>query len=145
MTVLISHASDTVVKFIRNATVEVRNVTILPGDEGFIGNMKHVISRITFGKAFPGHLDSASPELEASSKSTDQRLEKIMAELNEQALQGDNRGRPSTSRFRQSPSQVRNHRDGLPTGTDFHFLLISEIQVIASHLKESKPHRYTFD
>ncbi|KAJ3455361.1 hypothetical protein MRS44_013961 [Fusarium solani] len=145
MTVLISHASDTVVKFIRNATVEVGNVTILPGDEGFIGNMKHVISKITFGKAFPGHLDSASPELEASSKSTDQRLDKIMAEPNEQALQGDNRGRPSTSRFRQSPSQVRNHRDGLPTGTDFHFLLISEIQVIASHLKESKPHRYTFD
>lgn len=145
MTVLISHASDTVVMFIRNGTVEVGNVTILPGDEGFIGNMKHVISKITFGKAFPGHLDSASPELEAFSKSTDQRLDKIMTEPNEQALQGDNRGHPSTSRVRQSSSQVRNHCDGLPTGTDFHFLLISEIQVIASHLKESKPHRYTFD
>ncbi|KAH7243821.1 hypothetical protein B0J15DRAFT_565141 [Fusarium solani] len=43
-------------------------------------------------------------------------------------------------------SELRcNQHDGLPTGTDFHFLLISEIKVIATHLKESKPHRYTFD
>ncbi|KAL6409998.1 hypothetical protein AUP68_06406 [Ilyonectria robusta] len=162
MTMVISHASDTVVKFIRNGTLRLGNVTILPGDEGFIGNMKHIISKITFGRAFPGHLGSASPELAVSSKSTDKRLDEIMTEPDGQTLQGDDRGGPSASvvdqRVSQSrrpqctraPSQrslsrLRNPHDELPTGTNFHFLLISEIQVIATHLKESKPHRYTFD
>ncbi|KAH7134538.1 hypothetical protein B0J13DRAFT_641017, partial [Dactylonectria estremocensis] len=152
MTMVISHASDTVVKFIRYSTLRLGNVTILPGDEGFIGNMKHIISKITFGRAFPGHLDSASPEL----------LELPELAPDGQTLQDDDRGGPSASvvdqRVSQSrrpqctraPSQrslsrLRNPHDELPTGTNFHFLLISEIQVIATHLKESKPHRYTFD
>ncbi|KAJ3455355.1 hypothetical protein MRS44_013955 [Fusarium solani] len=168
MTVLISHASNTVVKFIRDGTLRLGNVTLLPGDEGFVGNMKHIISKITFGKAFPGHLDSVSPEPAESSKSTDQRLAEIMTEPLEQTLQDDDRGRPSTSvvdqrvsrsrcpqrtratsaftsRVRHSLSRPRNPNGELPTGADFHFLLISEIQVIATHVKESKPHRYTFD
>ncbi|KAH7000931.1 hypothetical protein EDB80DRAFT_647825 [Ilyonectria destructans] len=139
MTMLVSHASDTIVKFIRYSTIQLGNVTILPGDEGYIRNIKHIISNITFGWVFPGNLDSASPD-----------------------LADDNRGGPSTSVVdrrvsqsrrqqctrtpsRRSLSCLRNPNDELPTGTNFHFLLISEIQVIATHLKESKPHRYTFD
>ncbi|PNY26825.1 Uncharacterized protein TCAP_03238 [Tolypocladium capitatum] len=168
MTVLISYASDTVVRFIRRSTLRLGNVTILPGDEGFVGNMKHIISNITFGKVFPGHLDSASPELAEASKSTDQRLAETRTKSNKPTLQDDGRGRRRTSvvdqrvsrsrcpqrgrppsalisRVRHSLSRPCNPHDELPTGTDFHFLLISEIQVIATHLKESKPHRYTFD
>ncbi|KAJ3466393.1 hypothetical protein MRS44_007051 [Fusarium solani] len=163
MTVLISHASDTVVRIIRDGTILLGNVTILPNDGGFIGNMKHIISKITFGKAFPGHLDFASPELAAPSKNIDQPLAETVNEAYEATLQDDSRGCPSASAVSQGvsrdsrrphtragpsifTSELRcNHHDGLPTGTDFHFLLISEIKVIATHLKESKPHRYTFD
>ncbi|KAM6504635.1 hypothetical protein FSOLCH5_015370 [Fusarium solani] len=163
MTVLISHASDTVVRIIRDGTILLGNVTILPNDGGFIGNMKHIISKITFGKAFPGHLDFASPELAAPSKNIDQPLAGTVNEAYEATLQDDSRGCPSASAVGQGvsrdsrrphtraapsifASELRcNHHDGLPTGTDFHFLLISEIKVIATHLKESKPHRYTFD
>ncbi|KAJ3454212.1 hypothetical protein MRS44_018106 [Fusarium solani] len=162
MTVLISHASETVVKLIRNGTLRLGNVTILPGDEGFLGNMKHIISKITFGKAYPHYLDSASPELGESSKSINQRLEGRMAQAYEQTLQDNGRGCPSASAVdqrvsqnrrpqctrassRRSLSYLRNPHDELPTGTDFHFLLISEIQIIVTHFKESKPHRYTFD
>ncbi|KAH7109404.1 hypothetical protein B0J13DRAFT_314906 [Dactylonectria estremocensis] len=162
MTVLISHASDTVVRLIRNGTILLGNVTILPDDGGFVGNMKHIISKITFGRVFPGHLDFAPPEPAVSSKNIDQGLAGAMTEFYEETLRDDDRGCPSTSVVDQGVSQnsgpqrtgapstftsrVRcNHRDELPTGTDFHFLLISEVQVIATHLKESKPHRYTFD
>ncbi|KAM5347565.1 hypothetical protein ACJ41O_007389 [Fusarium nematophilum] len=162
MTVLISNASDTVVRLIRDGTILLGNVTILPNDEGFVGNMKHIISKITFGNAFPGHLDSASPELVASLKNIDRRLAGTVTKAYQSTLQDDNRGCPSASAVdqgvsqnsrrqhtRPAPSTVTElgcyHRDGLPTGTDFHFLLISEIKVIATHLKESKPHRYTFD
>ncbi|KAL6412397.1 hypothetical protein AUP68_03600 [Ilyonectria robusta] len=168
MTVLISNASDTVVKFIRDSTLRLGNATILPGDEDFISNLKHIVSKITFGKAFSSHLDSVSPKLAESSKSTNQRLAEIMTEFDERSLQDDDRGRPSTSvvdqrvsqshrpkhthapstftsRIRRSLSRLHNPHDKFPRGTDFHLLLISEIQIIAIHLKESKPHRYTFD
>ncbi|KAH6955671.1 hypothetical protein BKA56DRAFT_563557 [Ilyonectria sp. MPI-CAGE-AT-0026] len=162
MTALISHASDTVVKLIRNGTIRLGNITILPGDEGFLHNMKYIISKVTFGKAFPGYLDSASPELAESSKSTNQPLAGIMTESYEETLQGDDRGCPGTSVVdqgvsqnrrpqctcppsRRSLSRLRNPHYELPTGTDFHFILISEIQVITTNLKESKPHRYTFN
>ncbi|KAI5455574.1 hypothetical protein BGZ63DRAFT_409784 [Mariannaea sp. PMI_226] len=162
MTVLISQASDTVVKLIRNGTLRLGNVTILPGDEGFFGNMKHIISKITFGKAFADYFDSASPELAESSRSINQRSEGGMTEAYEQTLQDNGGGCPSASAVdhrvpqnrhpqctrapsRGSLSCRRNTHDELPTDPDFNFLLISEIQVIAPHLKESKPHRYTFD
>ncbi|KAH7160540.1 hypothetical protein B0J13DRAFT_494199 [Dactylonectria estremocensis] len=168
MTVLISHASDTMVKFIRDGTLRLGNVTILPGDEGFVSNMKHIISKTTFGKAFPGHLGSASPELAESSKSTDERLAEIMTASDEHTLQDDDRGplsisvvhqripkshypqpirTPSafTSKVRRSLSHLRNPHDELPTDNNLHLLLISEIRVIATHLKKPEPHRYTFD
>jgi potassium channel subfamily K len=162
MTVLISHASDTVVRIIRDGTILLGNVTILPNDGGFVRNMKQIISKITFGKAFPHYRNSSSPELAVSSKNIDQRLPGIMAESYEQTLLDAYRGCPSASGVNQGVSQNNgpqstgasstftcrlrcNHRDELPTGTNFHFLLISEIQVIATHLEESKPHRYTFD
>ncbi|CAI6080462.1 unnamed protein product [Clonostachys chloroleuca] len=155
ITMLISHGSDTVVKIIRHGTLRLGNITILPGDEGFIGNIKHITSKITFGKAFPSHFDSASPELALSSKSTEQEADEIISAPNVQTHQDNDRGGPSTSVIDQTASQtrgpgrglsyLRNPDDELPTGTNFHFLLIYEIQVVAAHLKESKPHRYTFD
>jgi potassium channel subfamily K, other eukaryote len=162
MTALISHASDTVVKLIRNGTLRLGNITILPGNESFIHNMKYIISKFTFGKAFRGYMDSASPELAESLESINHGLAGITTGTYEETLQGDDRGCPSTPVIdrrvsqnrhpqctcppsRRSLSRLRNPHDELPTGTDFHFILISEIQVIATNLKESKPHRYTFD
>ena len=52
MTVLISNAGDTVVKVIRDATISLGNITILPGEEGFMRNVKHVAHQLTFGHAF---------------------------------------------------------------------------------------------
>lgn len=52
MTVLISHAGDTVVKFFKNATIRLGNMTILPSDEGFSGNVKYVTHRLTCGRVF---------------------------------------------------------------------------------------------
>ncbi|SPJ90405.1 uncharacterized protein FTOL_13286 [Fusarium torulosum] len=162
MTALISHASNTVVKLIRNGTLRLENVTILPGDEGFLHNMKYIISKFTFGKAFRGYMNSTSPELAESLKSVNHSLARIMIGTYEETPHGDDRGCPNSSVIdrsvsqnrrphytcppsRRSLSRLRSPHDKLPTGTNFHFILISEIQVITTHLKESKPHRYTFD
>ncbi|KAI0439670.1 hypothetical protein F4803DRAFT_530134 [Xylaria telfairii] len=70
LTVLISNAGDTVVKGIRDATVLLGNITILPGEHGYRTDVKHFISRLSFGIIFteksihespPGFLGAAQP------------------------------------------------------------------------------------
>ncbi|KAF7545762.1 hypothetical protein G7Z17_g8930 [Cylindrodendrum hubeiense] len=167
MTVLISNAGDTVVKFVRDGTLRLGNVTILPGEEDFFNNYKHIIQKITFGKVFPSHVMPEPKPLKPTIGSH-YPLFSPMAKSEEHSLQDDARGRARhfdieheagvhhrpeqdralstfTARVRRSLSRLRDPLDDLPTGTDFHFLLVSEIQVVTSHLKESKPHRYSFD
>ncbi|KAL7791847.1 hypothetical protein V8C37DRAFT_381529 [Trichoderma ceciliae] len=157
ITVLISHAGDTVVKIIRDGTIRLGNVTILPGEEDYMASFKHLISRMTLGKVFQTHYESATPVVLESKRHNIQRLANVMEQLEEEDLSEEERGRPETvhhvhsetssftSRVRRSLSHIRNPDHRLPTGPDLHFLLISEIQVIAKHLKESKTHHYSFD
>lgn len=181
MTVLISNAGDTVVKFIRDATLQLGNITILPGDLSFMGSLKHIISTITFGHLFPEHRSSAAAKVPRefsaynSSLSDEEADIGSIAEKNNNAIGAGDRGRsadrdpdgddglgldqgqaaetsharaPSTftSKVRRSLSRIRDPLDDdLPTGTDFHFLLVSEIQVVTRHLREKPPRKYSFE
>lgn len=174
-TVLISNAGDTVVKFIREATLELGNITILPGDDGFMGNLKHIVSMLTFGKLFPDFetfpkptpsdpippldddddSDDSSGELPDQSQSSPAQeegrgrssfLDVERAQHSDEQAANQARGTSTfTSHVRRSLSRIRDPLDELPSGTEFHFLLISEIQVVSRHLREPKPHQYTFE
>ncbi|KAI0469064.1 hypothetical protein F4859DRAFT_148231 [Xylaria cf. heliscus] len=70
LTILISNAGDTVVKGIRDATVMLGNITILPGEHGYRTDIKHFISKLSCGTIFseetihespPGFLGAAQP------------------------------------------------------------------------------------
>jgi potassium channel subfamily K, other eukaryote len=71
MTVLISNAGDTVVKGVRDTTLQLGNVTILPSDKGFTKDIKVIASFISCGKLFaddeevyelpPGFLGESQP------------------------------------------------------------------------------------
>ncbi|KAI0876726.1 hypothetical protein GGS24DRAFT_201367 [Hypoxylon argillaceum] len=52
LTILISNAGDTIVKGIRDATVLLGNITILPGERGYKMDIKHFLSRLSFGVLF---------------------------------------------------------------------------------------------
>ncbi|KAK0374607.1 ion channel protein [Colletotrichum limetticola] len=52
MTVMISNAGDTVVKAVRDATLELGNITILPGERGFRKDLMSVLHRLTCGFLF---------------------------------------------------------------------------------------------
>lgn len=154
ITMLISHASNTVVDIIRYGIILLGKITILPGDEGVVENMKHIISMVTLGKAFPNHLASAPPSLAPPFEGTERKVGDTICAHGGQIRQVDERDGVGTSVMEHSPSQSRHERGlsylrdpgiELPSGTNFHFLLISEIQLVATHLKEPKPHRYTFD
>ncbi|KAF4122093.1 potassium channel subfamily K, other eukaryote [Geosmithia morbida] len=164
MTVLISSAEDTVVKFIRDATLQLGNLTILPGDARFQDNLMHVISRISCGALFrdnyvlssaphpadfPLDPDAASvpPDQEHDNDST--RQHRRRREHRRDLVDVERgRGRPSstlTSEVRRSIPHFRDPLADLPGGTDFHFLLISEIQILAQHMREPVPRRYSFE
>ena len=170
MTVLISNAGDTVVKFIRDATLDLGNITILPGDSRITEDFKHIVSKLTFGRVFPDFRiwpKPAPPDFRLHiAELTDSTSHEPEEEHEEQANGTDRsqfldveRGRPRsgssanksrapstfTSKVRRSLSRIRDPLGDLPTGTEFHFLLISEIQVVSSHLRESPPHQYSFE
>ncbi|KAJ8124681.1 hypothetical protein O1611_g8958 [Lasiodiplodia mahajangana] len=52
LTILISNAGDTIVKGIRDATVLLGNITILPGERGYKMDIKHFLSKLSFGALF---------------------------------------------------------------------------------------------
>lgn len=73
MTVFISNAGDTIVKTIRDGTLRLGNLTILPGDSGIKKETKQLLSRLSFGVLFadddieespPGFLGAAQPTRE---------------------------------------------------------------------------------
>ncbi|UZP46290.1 hypothetical protein NXS19_014102 [Fusarium pseudograminearum] len=172
MTVLISNAGDTVVKLIRDGTLRLGNVTILPGEEGsFSDDLKYILHRCTFGYAFPDYTEPAPASHmkkmpEAQDSSGDAAAAFIDTEQGSD--QNDSRGRSQnprngddgpyserpdhsrhnstfTTRVRRSLSRLRDAHEDLPTGSNFHFLLISEIQALTAHLKSQKPHKYSFE
>jgi len=137
MTILISNASDTVVRIIRDGIILVGKVTILPDDRGFVRNLRTIISKITFGRVFTGNTNELY-DGGASSKATGHQLpthRPLFTILDPQKSQprGD------------FTSRSQNNVGDLPTGVQLQHLLISEIRDILSHLKENKPHHYTFE
>ncbi|KAJ0161836.1 Outward-rectifier potassium channel TOK1 [Colletotrichum tanaceti] len=61
MTVMISNAGDTVIKAVRDATLELGNITILPGERGFHEDLMSFLHRLTCGFLFhPSDSDSDS-------------------------------------------------------------------------------------
>ncbi|GKU19192.1 unnamed protein product [Fusarium langsethiae] len=173
MTVLISNAGDTVVKLIRDGTLRLGNVTILPGEEGsFSSDLKYIIHRCTFGYAFPDYTEPAqSPHISKKPSTQDSSGDAAAAFVDmEQGPDQDNdsRGRSRhprtgdggpyderpdhsrhnstfTTQVRRSLSRLRDAHKDLPAGANFHFLLISEIQALTAHLKSPKPHKYSFE
>ena len=60
MTVLISNAGDTIVKSIKDATNQLGNVTILPGERGFKKDMKEILRALSLGRLFKSGSDDES-------------------------------------------------------------------------------------
>ncbi len=86
LTVLISNAGDTVVKGIRDATVLLGNITILPGERGYKMDIKHFLSKLSFGLLFtdveihespPGFLGAAQPHSDGDEEDEEDEEESI--------------------------------------------------------------------
>ncbi|ODA80810.1 hypothetical protein RJ55_03770 [Drechmeria coniospora] len=166
MTVLISNAGDTVVKLVRDITITIGNITILPSEEGFTKNFQCIVYRVTFGWLFKNamsmahdasHLDR--PDLQSRSSTFNSKKERKMGDKRTSHSNSTTSARPSrprstpstnlltpmTTQARRSLTIIRSRLDDLPTGNDFNLILISEIQAVTKHIGEAVPRRYTFE
>lgn len=92
MTVLISHAGDTVVKGIRDATNSLGSITILPGDQGFKRDFKRVGHLLSCGVLFdediqdmpPGFLGAAQSQAGDSEEEREEEREEKEGEKKRQ-------------------------------------------------------------
>ncbi|KAI8635616.1 voltage-gated potassium channel [Xylariaceae sp. FL1651] len=113
LTVLISHAGDTVVKEIRDATLMLGNITILPGERGFKTDIRQLLSRLSFGALFtdkaihespPGFLGAAQPH----------------SDSDEEGEPVDDESRPSEDLGnKKSKRDTRNSRTRDPSSPDY--------------------------
>ncbi|KJK81744.1 hypothetical protein H634G_03006 [Metarhizium anisopliae BRIP 53293] len=172
MTVLISNAGDTVVKFVTDATIRIGNITILPGEEGFTGNAKYVANRVSFGRLFRSAtitIREHEREKTIHKKAEDltgfdpKDVKDTEKQQNESSHSGgsashghreDDEERQGKHKLcqkteipagRPSLAQVQDRLDDLPIGTELHLLLVKEIQTVSQHLREPEPRRYTFE
>ncbi|TWU75019.1 Potassium channel [Metarhizium rileyi] len=172
MTVLISNAGDTVVKFVSDATIRVGSITILPGEEGFKGNAKYVANRVSFGRLFHSAtitIREHEREKRIHKKAEDMTgfdlkdvkdTEKLQNDSSHSAGSGshghqaDDEERQGKHKLCKPPdnpvgrpplAEIQERLDHLPIGTELHLLLVKEIQAVSQHLREPEPRRYTFD
>ncbi|GAW26404.1 putative potassium channel [Rosellinia necatrix] len=138
LTVLISNAGDTIVKGIRDATVLLGNITILPGERGYKMDIKHFLSRLSLGVLFsedtieelpPGFLGAARPRPEENNEDEEESIGD-QSHTKEEGNGGIRRAR---------------HPKELPkTRAEYHLMLIDEISRVSKHLQHSPPRKYTY-
>ncbi|KAI1129388.1 hypothetical protein F5Y10DRAFT_238503 [Nemania abortiva] len=170
LTILISNAGDTIVKGIRDATVLLGNITILPGERGYKMDIKHFLSRLSFGALFtekaihelpPGFIGAAlgrsdedEDDNESSSASStsegrdNEEREPSNADTRKITVPkrkgtGDKSKQPKKEKI--EPFDDQDIHEQLPkTRAEYRLLLIDEIRRVSQHLQHSPPREYTY-
>lgn len=174
MTVFISNAGDTIVKIIRDGTLRVGNLTILPGERGIKKETKQLMTRLSCGVLFPdedieesppGFLGAAQPHMEdedsddskedvedtrTSSARTDSSTKwNVQSQAAPDVTRRDKK--PDQAKRGKSLSQdhVRDGKQDVPielpkSRAEYHLLLIDEIGRVTRHLQNSPPRKYTY-
>ncbi|TVY23310.1 Outward-rectifier potassium channel [Lachnellula hyalina] len=145
LTILISKMGDTIVKEIRDLTLWVANITILPGEKGIRVTLKEGAKQLTLGRFFnskdnifapPGILGEGRRSI--SSEDGDQKDDPESAA---QRVAGD-----KAKKEERSADNRAKEDDKLPDAkVDYHLLLTKEIGKVLKHLHSSPPRKYTFE
>ena len=128
MTVLISNAEDTFVGAIRDVTLELGRITILPGEHGFEMDVRFALHKLSCGLLFARKFSVG--ELASVGAPRDVRGE------------GDGE---ATGREESPESQVPKTQLPRPASSaEYHYLLISAISTISCEMKATPKKRYPF-
>ena len=146
LTILISNMGDTVVKAIRDATLYLGEITLLPGEQGTArAHMKQVAAKATGGKITKGNEMDAPPGLTSTH---DERIGKEDAENQTTAM---SRGADfltagiETDELKQMKSAERRGDKLGENIHEYHYLIAREFRSVMGHLNESPPRKYSFE
>lgn len=143
LTILISNMGDTIVKGIKDLTLWIGTITVLPGEHGVRAALKESANQLSRGRLFgdevpPGFLGESSSH-DASRR--DQAGDKDDPESAAQHVQGER-----AKRDKKHAAQRSAMNDQLPESKPhFHHLLITEIAEVTKHLNAQPPRKYTFE
>lgn len=145
LTILISNMGDTIVKGIRDLTLWLGNLTVLPGEKGITHIIKEDAKKIAKGKIFSGKVAQMLPgflgEVGKRDESESEGAKKNDPESAAQRLAGDK------AKFEGKEAHDRaTANDPLPEQREeYHHLLIKEIKKVTGHLGSSPPRKYSFE
>lgn len=156
LTILISNMGDTIVKIIRDATLWIGHLTVLPGEQGIRSEFKTGLYRLTSGKVFSGHVEEAPPGIlgetkrhtEESADENEKSSRHIHAHKNdpESAAQRAEAARTERETEKARQEGEINDKDATPQSRrHYHLMLAREVTKVMKHLNSSPPRKYTFD
>lgn len=116
MTVLISNAGDTIVKVVRDVTIALGNITILPGDDTFGKSLKMLAKYLTFGMLFEEEIDEMPPGFLGEAQPTEK--DKEVDEDDYEGEDGEDEGVAATGLKRTvKPTKERSGDSGSTTAS----------------------------
>lgn len=146
---------DTIVKAIRDLTLWIGTVTVLPGEHGVRANAKIALQRITGKKIFSGALEEKPPGIfgELDTKGPDNN-DTSGGGTKDRHRKNDPEGKAQRAASGQANIEVKKAKEEGKTGDEraipkskrhYHSMLIKEISSVMRHLNSSPPRKYDFD
>ena len=147
LTILISNMGDTVVKGIRDLTLWLGEITVLPGEAGIRGRLKQVAAQTTRGKVFGEGTNSMVPSngLRGDKKEVDAEKapppngvrSSFAADADAEEVEEEELTEAGEARLRGDRLAEDIH--------EYHYLLAQEVRNVMKHINESPPRRYTYE
>lgn len=146
LTILISNMGDTVIKGIRDVTLWLGEVTVLPGEEGVRHRLKQILGRATPKKVLRKGIDSKgqSNGLRGDKKEVDAEQAPPRNGVGSTYM-GDAEAEDVEEHELTEAGEARLRGDKLGEDIhEYHYLLAQEVRNVMKHINESPPRKYTY-
>ena len=140
LTIVISNMGDTVVKFIRDATLYLGEFTVLPGDAGLATRFKQIANKAKPTKS-TGNADEISEDEPPG----------LLSEKEEGPAKGHLHHGADVSAAQMENSELKAAKSDRDAGNqkgssvhEYHYALAKEFRNVMKHLNEAPPRKYTY-
>ena len=148
LTILISNMGDTVVKGIRDVTLWLGEITVLPGEAGIRGRLKQIAAQATQGRIFAeGAKSISAPKgLQGDRKEGDAEKASPSNSVGSDAFGADAEVEEVEREELTEAGKARLRGDKLGEDIhEYHYLLAQEVRNVMKHINESPPRKYTYE
>ena len=140
LTILISNMGDTITKGIRDLTLRIGELTVLPGEDGFKRQLKQAASKATNGKTF-----NEGPLMEKPLGFLSENSEEDPKKHNVGGAEVDEMADEYEKQELKDSDEAKERGDKIAENIHYyHYLLVKEIKNVMKDLNASPPRQYTY-